>query len=50
MPTGLKGRPADVIGAAVKVMQIATGDIVTLIDKAAGEPKKRGSYRPRISN
>lgn len=24
--------------------------IVTLIDKAAGEPKKRGSYRPRISN
>ena len=29
MPRGLKGekRPADVIGAAVKVMQIATGDI-----------------------
>ena len=34
MPKGSKGekRPADVIGAAVKVMQIATGEVVEDID------------------
>ncbi|MCH8917079.1 MAG: RNA-binding protein [Proteobacteria bacterium] len=34
MPKGPKGekRPADVIGAAVKVMQIATGEVVEDID------------------
>ena len=35
MPRGPKGekRPADVIGAAVKVMKIATGEIAEDIDK-----------------
>ena len=35
MPKGPKGekRPADVIGAAVKVMQIATGEVEEDIDK-----------------
>ena len=35
MPKGLKGqkRPADVIGAAVKVMKIATGEIEEDIDQ-----------------
>ncbi len=49
MPRGPKGekRPADVIGAAVKVMQIATGEIVEDIDddgknKAAVELGRKG--------
>ena len=39
MPTGPKGqkRPADVVGAAVKV-----------IDDAAPKPDKRGPYRKRV--
>jgi hypothetical protein len=48
MPKGPKGekRPADVIGAAVKVMKIATGEISEDIDKplasAAAELGRRG--------
>ena len=49
MPKGPKGekRPADVIGAAVKVMQIATGEIEENIDddgknKAAVELGRKG--------
>ncbi len=49
MPKGPKGekRPADVIGAAVKVMQIATGEIEEDTDddgknKAAVELGRRG--------
>ena len=49
MPKGPKGekRPADVIGAAVKVMQIATGEIAEDIDadgknKAAVELGRKG--------
>ena len=60
MPKGPKGqkRPADVIGAAVKVMQIATGEIEEDTDdgkdRAAVElgrkSGRRGSYQKRISN
>jgi hypothetical protein len=49
MPKGPKGqkRPADVVGAAVKVMQIATGEIEEDLDddgkdKAAVELGRRG--------
>ncbi len=49
MPKGPKGekRPADVIGAAVKVMKIATGEIDEDIDKpgkdtAAAELGRKG--------
>ncbi len=49
MPKGPKGekRPADVIGAAVKVMQIATGEIAEDVDddgknKAAVELGRKG--------
>ena len=49
MPKGPKGekRPADVIGAAVKVMQIATGEIAEELtddgkNKAAVELGRRG--------
>jgi len=48
MPKGPKGekRPADVIGAAVKVMQIATGEIEETTDdgknKAAVELGRKG--------
>jgi hypothetical protein len=49
MPKGLKGekRPADVIGAAVKVMKIATGEIAEDIEpehlaSAAAELGRRG--------
>jgi general stress protein YciG len=49
MPKGPKGekRPADVVGAAVKVMKIATGEIEEDIDdsgksKAAVELGRRG--------
>ena len=49
MPKGPKGekRPADVIGAAVKVMQVATGEIEEDIDddgkdKAAVELGRKG--------
>ncbi len=49
MPNGPKGekRPADVIGAAVKVMQIATGEIEDDVDgdgkdKAAVELGRKG--------
>jgi len=48
MPTGPKGqkRPSDVIGAAVKVMQIATGEIEETTDdgknKAAVELGRKG--------
>ena len=54
MPRGPKGekRPADVIGAAVKVAKIATGeieedDVAALIDAAAPKPGKRGPYKKR---
>ena len=57
MPRGPKGekRPADVIGAAVKVMKIATGEIEEDIEddgkhKAAVELGRRGRYRKRNSN
>ncbi len=48
MPKGPKGekRPADVVGAAVKVMQIATGEIEETTDngknKAAVELGRKG--------
>ena len=48
MPKGPKGekRPADVVGAAVKVMQIATGEIEKTTDhgknKAAVELGRKG--------
>ena len=47
MPKGPKGekRPADVIGAAVKVMQIATGEIEETTDD--GKNKAAGAARPR---
>ncbi len=52
MPKGPKGekRPADVIGAAVTVMKIATGEIEEDIDDAAPAPNKRGPYRKRASS
>ena len=39
MPTGPKGekRPADVIGNAVKVMRIATGEEVEILDSDDGK-------------
>jgi hypothetical protein len=48
MPTGPKGerRPADVIGNAVKVMRIATGEIEEKIKPKTG---KRGPYRNQKS-
>ncbi len=56
MPKGPKGekRPADVIGAAVKVMQIATGEIEETTDddgkdKAAVELGRKGG-RARAEN
>ena len=49
MPKGPKGekRPADVVGAAVKVMKIATGEIAEDVDdegksKAAQELGRKG--------
>lgn len=41
MPTGPKGqkRPADVIGAAVMVAKIATGDIEEQTDQDSGKDK-----------
>ena len=48
MPKGPKGekRPADVVGAAVKVMQIATGEVEETTDdgknKAAVELGRKG--------
>lgn len=41
MPTGPKGekRPADVIGAAVKVMKIATGEIEEDAERDDGKNK-----------
>jgi len=53
MPTGPKGekRPADVIGAAVKVMRIATGEEPedygpeTIKDKAAQELGRKGGKK-----
>ena len=53
MPRGPKGekRPADVIGAAVKVMKIATGEIEETTDaddsknKAAQELGRKGVHR-----
>ncbi len=55
MPRGPKGekRPADVIGNAVRVMQIATGEAEdefepeTGKDAAAPKPAKRGPYKTR---
>ncbi len=54
MPKGPKGekRPADVIGAAVKVMKIATGEIEEDIDgdgkdKAAVELGRKGGEAPK---
>ena len=48
MPRGPKGekRPADVIGNAVKVMRIATGEEVEIIDADDGkDPKVEGLLR-----
>lgn len=47
MPRGPKGekRPADVVGAAVKVMQIATGEIEEELDD---EGKVQGTKRWRV--
>ena len=41
MPTGPKGqkRPADVIGNAVKVMRIATGEEVEELDDDGKDPR-----------
>ena len=41
MPRGPKGekRPADVIGNAVRVMQIATGEVFDLVPKQSGRAK-----------
>jgi hypothetical protein len=56
MPTGPKGekRPADVIGNAVKVMRIATGEEVEILDSddgkdpaAKGLGKKGGAARAK---
>lgn len=55
MPKGPKGqkRPADVIGAAVKVMQIATGEIEETTEdgknKAAQELGRKGG-KARAAN
>jgi hypothetical protein len=43
-------RMSPAMAAGVSEQLWTIGDIVTLIDKAAGEPKKRGPYQPRISN
>ena len=52
MPKGPRGekRPADVIGAAVKFMKIATGEIEEYIDDAAPKPGPRGPYKGRSAN
>jgi hypothetical protein len=52
MPKGPRGekRPADVIGAAVKVMRIATGEETEELDRAksaAAELGARGGRRGR---
>lgn len=45
MPTGPKGqkRPADVIGAAVKVMRIATGEEEEELDRAKSAAAELGA-------
>ena len=52
MPRGPKGekRPADVIGAAVKVMKIATGEIEEDIDGDGKDSHHQAPYnfRPKI--
>ena len=47
MPKGPKGekRPADVIGAAVKVMKIATGEIEEEVPDAAKEHMRKGGEK-----
>ena len=47
MPRGPKGekRPADVIGAAVKVMQIATGEIEEDVVDPAKEHMRKGGKK-----
>jgi len=56
MPKGPKGehRPADVIGAAVKVMRIATGeeqeDVVAAGSKAVEAGKRGGAMRAERLN
>ena len=47
MPTGPKGerRPADVIGNAVKVMRIATGEIEDNVRDPAKELHRKGGLR-----
>ena len=51
MPTGPKGekRPADVIGNAVKVMRIATGEEVEILAEDDGmdqiQPRRRSARR-----
>lgn len=44
MPTGPKGekRPSDVIGNAVRVMQIATGEIENDTDETTAHQRKGG--------
>ena len=47
MPTGPKGekRPADVIGAAIKVAKIATGEIEDEIADPAKEHMRKGGQK-----
>lgn len=49
MPQGPEGekRPGDVIGNAVHIMRIATGEIE---DTQGPKPRRRGPYRPKNSN
>lgn len=47
MPKGPKGekRPADVIANAVRVMRIATGQVVEQAESAAAESGRRGGLK-----
>ena len=47
MPTGPKGerRPADVIGNAVKVMRIATGELEDTVRDPAKELHRKGGVK-----
>jgi hypothetical protein len=50
MPKGPKGqkRPADVIGNAVKVMKIATGEIEEDVARATPKRAKGGKARAKV--
>jgi hypothetical protein len=51
MPRGPRGekRPADVIGAAVKVMRIATGEEAEELPEPGKEYAKRGGLRGGVA-